>query len=147
MASYQAIQAIDRHMRLAYIPPSLQVPGFGGAKNGYVDNGPPSASLTMQRYTAYSIREICRWIAHQSWPLSYFSAAALFYVHRGFFAKALEENSSDPMGSKYAASVLAVYSSACSFVGLIESLYAQHRELSERLWFLYVSDFFHSLFR
>ena len=66
---------------------------------------------------------------------------ALFYMHRGYFAQALEDNPNDPIGSKYAASVLAAYSSACSFVGLIESLYQQHPELLERMWFFFTHVF------
>lgn len=62
-------------------------------------------------------------------------------MHRGFFAHALEESPTDPMGSKYAPSVLAAYSSACAFVGLVESLYKQHPQLTERMWFLFTHVF------
>ena len=66
---------------------------------------------------------------------------ALFYLHRGFFAKALEDHPGDPLGSKYAPSVLAAYNCACSFVGLIRSLYSQHPGLTERMWFLFTHVF------
>ncbi len=66
---------------------------------------------------------------------------ALFYLHRGFFAKALEDHPGDPLGSKYAPSVLAAYNSACSFVGLVRSLYSQHPGLTERMWFLFTHVF------
>lgn len=69
------------------------------------------------------------------------SHTALFYMHRGFFAQAMEDNPIDPMGSKYAPSVLAAYGSACSFVGLIESLFKQHPALTERMWFLFTHVF------
>lgn len=69
------------------------------------------------------------------------SHTALFYMHRGFFAQAMEDNPIDPMGSKYAPSVLAAYGSACSFVGLIESLFKQHPVLTERMWFLFTHVF------
>ena len=62
-------------------------------------------------------------------------------MHRGYFAQALEDNPTDPMGSKFAPSVLAAYSSACSFVGLIESLFKQHPGLTERMWFLFTHVF------
>jgi hypothetical protein len=62
-------------------------------------------------------------------------------MHRGFFAQALEENPQDPMGSKYAPSVLAAYTSACTFVGLIESLFKQHPALTERMWFYFMHVF------
>ena len=68
-------------------------------------------------------------------------SAALFYLHRGFFAKALEDHPGDPLGSKYAPSVLAAYNSACSFVGLVRSLYSQYPGLTERMWFLFTHVF------
>lgn len=77
---------------------------------------------------------------------------ALFYMHRGFFAQALEDNPIDPMASKYAESVLAAYRGACTFVGEIENVFNQHQALLERLWFLFTHVFscavsvFHSNF-
>ncbi|KAH8093725.1 fungal-specific transcription factor domain-containing protein [Cristinia sonorae] len=122
-SSYKAIQDLDKKVRNFYVPPSLRVPGFGGAK---VDMGapPPSVELTMQRYTAFAIREI-----------------SIFYLHRGFFAKAIEDHPEDPLGSKYAPSFLAAYNSACSFAGLIKSLHSQHPALTERSWFLFTHVF------
>ncbi|TCD68404.1 hypothetical protein EIP91_010805 [Steccherinum ochraceum] len=122
-ASYKSIQDLDKKVRNFYVPPSLRVPGFGGAKVD-VSAPPPSVELTMQRYTAFSIREI-----------------SIFYLHRGFFAKAIEDHPDDPLGSKYAPSFLAAYNSACSFAGLVRSLYAQHPGLTERLWFLFTHVF------
>lgn len=62
-------------------------------------------------------------------------------MHRGFFARAIEDSPGDPMGSKYAPSVLAAYNSACSFVGLIKSLYSLQPGLTERMWFLFTHVF------
>ena len=62
-------------------------------------------------------------------------------MHRGFFARAIEDCPDDPLGSKYAPSVLAAYSSACSFVGLIKSLFSQQPRLTERMWFLFTHVF------
>ncbi|KAK7445467.1 hypothetical protein VKT23_014886 [Stygiomarasmius scandens] len=121
--NYKKIQDLDKKVRMFYIPPSLQVPGFGGAKMPR-EVEQPSIELTMQRYTAFAIKEIC-----------------LFYMHRGFFARAFEDSPQDPMSSKYAQSVLAAYTSACSFVGLITSLWKQHQVLSERMWFLFTHVF------
>lgn len=121
--NYKVIQELDKKVRTWYIPPSLQVPGFGNTKMG-VDVEQPSVELTMQRYIAFAIKEI-----------------TLFYMHRGFFAQALEDNPGDPMGSKYSQSVLAAYTSATSFVGLIESLFKQHPALTERMWFLFTHVF------
>ncbi|KAG7093834.1 hypothetical protein E1B28_007473 [Marasmius oreades] len=121
--TYKTIQEMDKKIRMYYVPPSLQVPGFGGAKyNRELEQ--PSTELTMQRYIAFAIKEM-----------------SLFYMHRGFFARALEDSPADPMGSKYAPSVLAAYTSACSFVGLIGSLFKQHPALTERMWFLFTHVF------
>ncbi|KAL0060890.1 hypothetical protein AAF712_012354 [Marasmius tenuissimus] len=95
-STYKTIQEMDKKVRLYYVPPSLQVPGFGGVKYSR-EPEQPSTELTMQRYIAFAIKEI-----------------TLFYMHRGFFARALEDSPVDPMGSKYAPSVLAAYTSACS---------------------------------
>ncbi|KAL1746787.1 fungal-specific transcription factor domain-containing protein [Schizophyllum fasciatum] len=117
--SYRTIQELDRKVRTFYVPPSLLVPGFGGVQLS-AGAAQPSMQLTMQRYIAFAIREI-----------------TIFYLHRGFFATALEENPVDPMASKYAASVLAAYNSAQSFVGLVTSLHKQHPRLTERMFFLF----------
>ncbi|KAI0331503.1 hypothetical protein GY45DRAFT_1345320 [Cubamyces sp. BRFM 1775] len=120
---YSVISELDKRVRDFYIPPSLRVPGFGGAPM----EGPhvqPPIELTMQRYIAFAIKEM-----------------TLFYLHRGFFARALEESPGDPLGSKYAPSVLAAYTCACSFVGLARSLYSQHPGLTERMWFLFTHVF------
>jgi len=123
-ASYKAIQDLDKKVRNFPTPPSLCVPGFGGAKMQDVGAPPPSVQLTMQRYTGFAIKEI-----------------TIFYLHRGFFAKAIEDHPEDPLGSKYAPSFLAAYNSACSFAGLIRSLYSQHPGLTERMWFLFTHVF------
>jgi hypothetical protein len=62
-------------------------------------------------------------------------------MHRGYFAQAVRESPSDPMGSKYSHSVLAAYNSATSFVNLIESLFNQQPSLTERMWFLFTHVF------
>ncbi|KAF8885016.1 hypothetical protein BD779DRAFT_1612027 [Infundibulicybe gibba] len=115
-SSYKTIQDLDR-----------RVPGFGAVKP-VGDPEQPTTELTMQRYITFAIKEI------SGFP-------STFYMHRGFFAQALEANPVDPMGSKYAPSVLAAYTSACSFVGLIESLFKQHPTLTERMWFLFTHVF------
>ncbi|KAF9443665.1 hypothetical protein P691DRAFT_737567 [Macrolepiota fuliginosa MF-IS2] len=120
--SYKVITELDKKVRSFHTPPSLQIPGFGSKIGIEVEQ--PSVELTMQRYITFAIREI-----------------TLFYMHRGFFAQALEDSPVDPMGSKYGPSVLAAYRSACSFVGLIESLFKQHPGLTERMWFLFTHVF------
>ncbi|KAJ7035697.1 fungal-specific transcription factor domain-containing protein [Mycena alexandri] len=121
--TYKTVRELDKKVRAYYVPPSLQVPGFGGSRTS-TEVEQPTVELTMQRYCGFAIREM-----------------TLFYMHRGFFAHALEDNSQDPMGSKYAPSVLAAYTSACTFVGLIESLFKQHPALTERMWFYFMHVF------
>ncbi|KAI0065627.1 hypothetical protein BV25DRAFT_1714330 [Artomyces pyxidatus] len=119
--NYRVIQQLDRKTRDFYTPPSLQVPGFGGPM---AEVEPAPAQLTLQRYVGFAIKEI-----------------TLFYMHRGFFARAIEDSPEDPLGSKYAPSVLAAYNSAGSFVGLIKSLFSQQPALTERMWFLFTHVF------
>ncbi|KAJ7050558.1 fungal-specific transcription factor domain-containing protein [Mycena amicta] len=114
--AYSTVLELDKKVRSYYVPPSLQVPGF--ATSTSVEPDSASIELTMQRYCAFGIKEI-----------------ALFYMHRGFFAQAIADNGQDPMGSKYGPSVLAAYTSACTYVGLIESLFKQQPVLTERMWF------------
>lgn len=69
-------------------------------------------------------------------------STAIFYMHRGFFARALEDSPTvDPLNNRYSQSVLAASMSACSYITLIESLFAQHPRLSERMWFLFTHVF------
>ncbi|KIP05474.1 hypothetical protein PHLGIDRAFT_108161 [Phlebiopsis gigantea 11061_1 CR5-6] len=120
--SYKTIQELDKKVRNFHVPPSLRVPGFGGAKMMEVVQ--PSIQLTMQRHIVFAIKEI-----------------SIFYLHRGFFARAIEDNPEDPLSSKFAQSVLAAYTSACTFVGLVKSLHSQHPQLTERHWFLFTHVF------
>ncbi|KAF4610477.1 hypothetical protein D9613_006768 [Agrocybe pediades] len=122
--NYKVIQALDDKVRHFYVPPSLQVPGFGAPKSVGAEVEQPSVQLTFQRYITFAIKEM-----------------TLFYMHRGFFAQALEDSPNDPMGSKYSKSVLAAHGSATAFVGLIESLFNQHPQLTERMWFLFTHVF------
>ena len=55
--NYQVIQDLDKEVRDYYVPPSLQVPGFGGTNVGTEVEQVP-VELTMQRYTAFAIKEI-----------------------------------------------------------------------------------------
>ncbi|TFK51695.1 hypothetical protein OE88DRAFT_1460474 [Heliocybe sulcata] len=121
--SYPTLQKLDQAVRKFYIPPSLVVPGFGSLTDN-TDRESPPLELTMQRHIALAIKEI-----------------TIFYMHRGFFARALEDHSGDPLSSKYSPSVLACYNSACSFVGLVKNLFSQQPELTQRMWFLFTHVF------
>lgn len=49
---------LDKRVQKYYIPPSLQVPGFGGAPMYTAGEAPPSMRLTMQRYIILAIKEV-----------------------------------------------------------------------------------------
>lgn len=61
--NYKVITELDRKVRTYYIPPSLQVPGFGSAKLG-AEPEQPTTELTMQRYIAFAIKEISKYSIH-----------------------------------------------------------------------------------
>jgi hypothetical protein len=62
---------------------------------------------------------------------------ALFNMHRGFFAKALEDHPNDPLSSPYQYSVLATYNAACTYIGVVELLNSQYPEISMRICTLF----------
>lgn len=62
-------------------------------------------------------------------------------MHRGFFAKAMTDNSSDPLSGKYGHSVLRAQESSAFFVKLIRSLWIYQQQLAERNWFLFTHVF------
>lgn len=137
--TYKTIQELEKKVRNFYVPPSLRVPGFGGAK--MIEIVQPSIQLTMQRHIVFAIKEISKHRLYTMNSRSCWSMIAIFYLHRGFFARAIEDNPEDPLSSKFAQSVLAAYTSACTFVGLVKSLHAQHPILCERHWFLFTHVF------
>ncbi|KAJ8522699.1 hypothetical protein ONZ45_g709 [Pleurotus djamor] len=109
--SYKTIQELDKSVKDFYIPPSLQVPGFVGVTGG-ADLEQPTVEVTMQRYIAFAIKEI-----------------TLFYMHRGFFARALEECPSDPMSRSIAAKArMGLAPSALSHFDTALRLFGQVKE-------------------
>ena len=59
--SYATVMELDKRVRSYYIPPSLQVPGFGGASMYTVGGELPSMSLTMQRHIILAIKEVSKY--------------------------------------------------------------------------------------
>ena len=55
--NYKVLQQLDRKVRDFYTPPSLQVPGFGGAM---ADLDAVPVYLTLQRYVGFAIREMSK---------------------------------------------------------------------------------------
>jgi len=65
----------------------------------------------------------------------------LLYLHRSFFARAVNDHPADPLGSPYGTSVIAAYRSAGSLVAMMRNLHGQLGELSERIWFMWAHMF------
>ena len=68
--SYATIMELDKRVRSYYVPPSLQVPGFGGASLYTMGVELPPMKLTMQRHIILAIKEVSEYleifIAHLS---------------------------------------------------------------------------------
>ena len=75
------------------VPPILQVAGFGSSEPrpcGY----PESTELLLQRHIVLAIREMSKYFLKGIvFPLSdsYFAMTDLFYLHRGYFARAVSD--------------------------------------------------------
>jgi hypothetical protein len=61
-------------------------------------------------------------------------STALFNMHRGFFAKALEDHTDNLQSSEYYTSVLATYNAACSYIGLAEIVFSRYPAHFGRIW-------------
>jgi hypothetical protein len=56
--TYKTVQDLDKKVRLYYLPPKLQIPGFGnGATSFGTEPEHPTVELTMQRYVAFAVKE------------------------------------------------------------------------------------------
>ncbi|KIK60349.1 hypothetical protein GYMLUDRAFT_200447 [Collybiopsis luxurians FD-317 M1] len=118
--SYDELKRLDQEMRAYYVPPSLRVPGFGGAKLNQ-DVHPPSLELTVARHFLVALKEITS-----------------FYMHRGFFATAMNENPENPIEHhRYGESVQTIYESACICVGLMRSLYRHQPKIMQRFSYFF----------
>jgi hypothetical protein len=121
--TYATVLQLDRKLRAFPVPAVLQVAGFGSSEprpGGF----PETVMLTLQRHIVLAIREM-----------------NLLYLHRSFFARAVNDHPKDPLGSPYGTSVIAAYRSAGSLVALMRNLHAQLQEPSERMWFLWTHMF------
>jgi hypothetical protein len=123
MPTYATVLQLDRKLRAFPVPPILQVAGFGSSepRSGAY---PDTIMLTLQRHVVLAIREM-----------------NLLYLHRSFFARAINEHPKDPLGSPYGTSVIAAYRSAGSLVAMMRNLYTQLKEPCERIWFLWTHMF------
>ena len=141
--TYATILQLDRKLRAYPVPPALQIAGFGGISTGpNVGPYPESISLTLQRHIVLAIREMSQYLLLVHLCLHLLTALPdLLYMHRGFFARALNDHPKDPLGSPYGTSVIAAYRSAGSLIALMRNLHSQMREPMERMWFLWTHMF------
>ena len=70
-----------------------------------------------------------------------FSLAALLYVHRCFFAQALQDHPKDPLKSQYAPSFLAGFRSACALIATIREQFDINPTQIARFWVLWTHAF------
>jgi hypothetical protein len=123
--TYATILQLDRKLRAYQVPQALQIAGFGGTSSEpKLSPYPESIPLMLQRHIVLAIREM-----------------NLLYMHRGFFARALNDHPKDPLGSPYGTSVIAAYRSAGSLIALMRNLHSQLQEPMERMWFLWTHMF------
>ncbi|KAG8902476.1 hypothetical protein FRB99_004448, partial [Tulasnella sp. 403] len=123
--AYEEILKLDRRLRDYYIPPLFQVPGFN-------EDDKPRAILPPHPPLGWYL---------QSHALAMLRENALLYMHRSFFAKALDEHPEDPFKSRYAASVLACHRSACAIILLVRKLHHIEPRIVLRFWYFWVHSF------
>ena len=142
--TYATILQLDRKLRAYQVPPALQIAGFGGTSSEPNPSSHPMAESTplmLQRHIVLAMREmsLCPFPSYRRRLLTAFPD--LLYMHRGFFARALNDHPKDPLGSPYGTSVIAVYRSAGSLIALMRNLHSQLPQPMERMWFLWTHMF------
>ena len=65
----------------------------------------------------------------------------MLYVHRGYFAMALNDFPTDPLRSQYAPSFLAGYRSACSLLSEMRDQFNKFPVQIARFWVLWTHAF------
>lgn len=140
--TYATVLQLDRKLRGFPVPPVLQVAGFGSSEP-QTEGFPDTAMLTLQRHIVLAIRETSKSLVMilRTQFSNYCGCPDLLYLHRSFFALAVNDHSNDPLGSPYGTSVIAAYRSAGSLVALIRNLHGQLQDLTERIWFLWAHMF------
>ena len=66
---------------------------------------------------------------------------ALLYIHRRFVARAINLNRLEPLKTKYGASVMAAYRSACLLLSALRSLHGRHPKTTYRQNFFWSGAF------
>jgi hypothetical protein len=65
----------------------------------------------------------------------------LLYIHRSYFAQALQQKPDNPLHHKYAASVMATYRAATRLIASLRSLYAVHQSPTGHCWYFWSGIF------
>jgi len=99
-----------------------------------------SIGLTMQRHAIQILKETCTQNAITCGANGADLYLAVLYLHRSFFARAVTEKPSDPLGSKFAPSVAAAVNSAMAIIDVVNNLFNAHT-LTARFWFFWSHAF------
>ncbi|KAL4073016.1 fungal-specific transcription factor domain-containing protein [Scleroderma yunnanense] len=118
---YSAVLELDRKICKFVVPPHLQCP-MEASEVGRVWSH--ESTKAMQQYSALCVRE-----------------SNLLYIHRSYFAQAINEAPENPLQHKYSSSVFAAYRSACRLIFSLKGLCAVHPGASSRQWFFWSSVF------
>ncbi|THH32859.1 hypothetical protein EUX98_g1327 [Antrodiella citrinella] len=111
---YSVILDLDRKIR------DFEMPKF--TKEALPVNG--GLNLVMSHYMPKNYREFI-----------------MLYVHRGYFAMALDDFPTDPLRSQYAPSFLAGYRSACNLLSEMRDQFAKFPTQIARFWVLWTHAF------
>jgi hypothetical protein len=119
--SYTVVQQLGDKVRNIYIPPSLRISGFGDPDD---DSKLSTSDETFLRgFMVLAIREMSQYEITLFFTCDLNTLLAVFYLHRGYFAQAMESNPQDPLSHKYSNSVIAAYESARFFISLARNVY------------------------
>ncbi|KAJ8094760.1 hypothetical protein PM082_010766 [Marasmius tenuissimus] len=118
---YTALLDLDKKIRMFPVPTHLQAPlsAADTRRSWSTDSG-----RAMQQYCVLCERE-----------------SNLLYLHRSFFAQALKEDPANPLGHRYASSLVATHRSACRLISSLKCLYPNHSEMAQTSWFFWSGVF------
>ncbi|EIW79263.1 hypothetical protein CONPUDRAFT_127232 [Coniophora puteana RWD-64-598 SS2] len=119
--NYSIMLHMDRKIREFSIPSHLEAPIQALDRHR---SWHPEAYRAMQQYCCLTERE-CN----------------LLYIHRSYFAQAIQELPENPLSHKFAPSILATFRSACRLISSLDSLYATHPIQTSHEWFFWSGVF------
>ncbi|KAF8920617.1 fungal-specific transcription factor domain-containing protein [Mucidula mucida] len=119
--SYKALLDLDKKIRKFPVAPHLQSP-IEASEAGRAWSA--DRLHAMQQYCVVCERE-----------------SNLLYIHRSYFAQAIQAQSRNPLQHQYAPSVLATYRSACRLISSLRGLYISHPDIAAQTWFFWSGIF------